>query len=101
MARGFAGLACRRGACELVAQIADITYIRLMDEFILLAVVLDAFSRRVLGWELAESLQTSLAIGALERALADRPVAAGVIHHSDRRRQTRWTVCGNSGSKSV
>lgn len=63
--------------------VADITYIRLLEEFIFLAVVLDAFSRRVLGWELGESLQTSLALGALERALAERPVAAGLIHHSD------------------
>lgn len=63
--------------------VADITYIRLREEFIFLAVVLDAFSRRVLGWELGESLQTRLALGALERALADRGVAAGLIHHSD------------------
>jgi putative transposase len=63
--------------------VADITYIRLLEEFIFLAVVLDAFSRRVLGWELGESLQTSLAILALERALADRSIPTGVIHHSD------------------
>jgi putative transposase len=65
------------------AWVADITYIRLLEEFIFLAVVLDAFSRRVLGWELGESLQTSLALGALNRALADRPLPAGIIHHSD------------------
>jgi transposase InsO family protein len=63
--------------------VADITYIRLREEFIFLAVVLDAFSRRVLGWELGESLQTSLALRALNRALAERPVLAGTIHHSD------------------
>ena len=63
--------------------VADITYIRLLEEFIFLAVVLDAFSRRVLGWELAESLQTSLAILALERALADRSIPTSIIHHSD------------------
>jgi putative transposase len=63
--------------------VADITYVRLREEFIFLAVVLDAFSRRVLGWALGESLQTSLALAALNRALADRPVAAGIIHHSD------------------
>ena len=63
--------------------VADITYIRLLEEFIFLAVILDAFSRRVLGWELGESLQTSLAIRALDRALADRRVPAGIIHHSD------------------
>lgn len=63
--------------------VADITYIRLLEEFVFLAVILDAFSRRVLGWELGESLQTTLAIRALDRALADRPVPANIIHHSD------------------
>ena len=63
--------------------VADITYIRLLEEFIFLAVILDAFSRRVLGWELGESLPTSLAIRALDRALADRRVPVGIIHHSD------------------
>jgi putative transposase len=63
--------------------VADITYVRLREEFIFLAVVLDAFSRRVLGWELGESLQTSLALAALNRALAERSVCAGIIHHSD------------------
>lgn len=63
--------------------VADITYIRLLEEFIFLAVVLDAFSRRVLGWELGESLQTSLPLAALNRALADRLVPVGIIHHSD------------------
>jgi transposase InsO family protein len=63
--------------------VADITYVRLREEFIFLAVVLDAFSRRVLGWDLGESLQTSLALAALNRALAERSVCAGIIHHSD------------------
>ena len=63
--------------------VADITYIRLREEFIFLAVVLDAFSRRVVGWELGESLQTTLALRALNRALLDRPVPVGIIHHSD------------------
>jgi len=63
--------------------VADITYVRLREEFIFLAVVLDAFSRRVLGWELGESLQTSLALAALNRALSERSVCAGIIHHSD------------------
>jgi putative transposase len=63
--------------------VADITYIRLLEEFIFLAVILDAFSRRVLGWELGESLQTSLAVRALDRAVVDRRVPAGIIHHSD------------------
>lgn len=63
--------------------VADITYIRLLEEFIFLAIVLDAFSRRVVGWELGESLQTALALQALNRAVVDRAVPAGIIHHSD------------------
>jgi putative transposase len=63
--------------------VADITYLHLQEEFIFLAVVLDAFSRRVVGWELGESLQASLALAALNRAVAERPLPAGIIHHSD------------------
>lgn len=65
--------------------IADITYIRLRSEFVFLAVVLDAYSRRVIGWELGRSLRVELAIKALEMALHDRCWQPGVlIHHSDR-----------------
>jgi putative transposase len=65
--------------------IADITYVRLSEEFIYLAVVLDAFSRRVIGWCLASHLQASLALEALEMALQGREVVAGeLVHHSDR-----------------
>jgi putative transposase len=64
---------------------ADITYIRLRNEFVYLAVVLDAYSRRVIGWELGRSLQVELAIGALQMALKGRNWKAGeLIHHSDR-----------------
>jgi putative transposase len=65
--------------------VADITYIRLEEGFAFLAVILDAFSRRVVGWALAEHLQASLAIEALGMALAARQPAPGsLIHHSDR-----------------
>ncbi len=65
--------------------VADITYVRMAEAFVYLAVVLDAWSRRVVGWALAEHLKASLALAALEMALAARPVAAGeLIHHSDR-----------------
>jgi len=63
---------------------ADITYIRLREGFAYLAVILDAWSRRVVGWALGESLEAELAIAALDRALAGRSVPAGAIHHSDR-----------------
>ena len=64
--------------------VADLTYIRLPGEFLYLATILDAHSRRVLGWRLAPYLDVRLALGALESALALRPNVRGVIHHSDR-----------------
>ncbi|MDQ6663396.1 MAG: IS3 family transposase [Acidobacteriota bacterium] len=64
--------------------IADITYIRLETEFVYLAVVLDAFSRRVIGWALDRSLEDDLAIAALEMAFRRRRPAVGLTHHSDR-----------------
>jgi putative transposase len=64
--------------------IADITYVRLSEAFIYLAVVLDAFSRRVIGWSLANHLRASLALDALEMALGARQALPGLVHHSDR-----------------
>jgi putative transposase len=65
--------------------VADITYVRLLEEFVYLAVILDAFSRRVIGWSLTAHLQASLALAALEMALAARAVIpGGLVHHSDR-----------------
>jgi putative transposase len=64
--------------------VADITYIRLRAEFVYLAVVLDAFSRRVVGWALGRTLEAGLATAALEMALADRKPQPGLVHHSDR-----------------
>ena len=64
--------------------VADITYIRLEVEFVYLAVVLDAFSRRVIGWALDRSLEDDLVIAALEMALQRRSPPPGLVHHSDR-----------------
>jgi putative transposase len=64
--------------------VADITYLRLGTEFVYLAVVLDAFSRRVLGWALDRSLRTALPLAALDRAIMTRAPTAGLVHHSDR-----------------
>jgi putative transposase len=65
--------------------VADITYIRLAEEFAYLAVVIDAFSRRVIGWALERHLRADLAIAALEMAIAERrPRPGTLIHHSDR-----------------
>ena len=64
--------------------VADITYIRLRQEFVYLAVMLDAFSRRVIGWALEPRLEDELTLAALRMALAQRRPAAGLVHHSDR-----------------
>jgi transposase InsO family protein len=64
--------------------VADITYIRLHGEFVFLAVILDAFSRKSIGWELDRTLAARLPMAALEKALAERKPPAGVVHHSDR-----------------
>jgi transposase InsO family protein len=63
---------------------ADITYIRLRDEFVYLAVILDAFSRRVIGWALDRTMEDDLTLSALRMALSRRMVAPGLVHHSDR-----------------
>ena len=65
-------------------SVADITYIRLRTEFVYLAVVLDAFSRRVIGWALGRTLAAELAVTALRMALSERQPAPGLVHHSDR-----------------
>jgi putative transposase len=64
--------------------VADITYIRLKSEFVYLAVILDGFSRKVVGWALERTLATRLTRTALERAIAARRPAPGLVHHSDR-----------------
>ena len=64
--------------------IADFTYIRLQQEFVYLAVILNAWSRRVIGWALDRGLAGRLTMTALERAIADRKPGPGLVHHSDR-----------------
>jgi putative transposase len=64
--------------------VADITYIRLRTEFVYLAVLLDGFSRKVVGWALDKTLATRLPLSALHHAIADRQPPPGVVHHSDR-----------------
>jgi transposase InsO family protein len=63
---------------------ADITYIRLETEFVYLAVIIDAFSRRVVGWALDRTLEASLVLAALRQALEERQPDPGLVHHSDR-----------------
>ena len=71
---------------------ADITYIRLATEFVYLAVVLDAFSRKVIGWALDRTLEAGLPLAALKMALRKRQVRSGLVHHSDRGMQY---ACGD------
>lgn len=63
---------------------ADITYVRLLREFIYLAVILDAFSRRVVGWALSRHIDAALTLRALTMAIGSRQVTPGLVHHSDR-----------------
>ena len=67
-----------------VVWVADLTYIRLPSNFVYLAALLDASSRKCVGWNLSKRIDTQLALGALEQALATRDVSPGLIHHSDR-----------------
>lgn len=65
--------------------VADITYVHLAEEFAYLAIILDAFSRKVIGWALETHLRAELAIAALDMAIAARrPAPGSLIHHSDR-----------------
>lgn len=87
--------------------VADITYIRLRREFVYLAVVLDAFSRKVIGWELGRTLEAKLPLAALEAAIASRQPQPGLVHHSDRGTQyasndyvKRVEACGGHLSMS-
>jgi putative transposase len=64
--------------------VADITYIRLRSEFIYLAVILDGYSRKVVGWALERTLAARLAVTALEGAIQERKPLPGLVHHSDR-----------------
>jgi putative transposase len=64
--------------------VADITYIRLETEFVYLAVMLDAYSRRVIGWALDQTLEAELVLAALRMALQERKPGPGLVHHSDR-----------------
>jgi putative transposase len=73
--------------------VADITYVRLAEAFVYLAVILDAFSRKVVGWAMEDHLRAELALGALDMALKSRMVVRhGLVHHSDRGVQY---ACGN------
>ena len=64
--------------------VADITYIRLRTEFVYLAVLLDGYSRKVVGWALDKTLATRLPLGALHQAITTRQPPPGMVHHSDR-----------------
>jgi putative transposase len=79
-----------------------ITYIRLRTEFVFLAVVIDRYSRKAIGWALNRSLTARVAVTALQQAIGQRQPPPGVVHHSDlatqiQRPQTKsgnaWSVC--------
>jgi putative transposase len=79
----YPNLACRMTPASVnQLWVADITYIRLQTEFVYLAVVIDAFSRRVIGWELGRTLEDDLTLAALRKAIESRRPPAGLVHHS-------------------
>jgi transposase InsO family protein len=78
------------------AWISDITYIRLPAAFCCLAAILDACSRRCVGWRLSRRIDASLALSALEMALATRRPDPGLVHHSDRGVQGEFTQYASS-----
>jgi len=80
--RNLAGEMSLSGIDQL--WVADITYIRLEAEFVYLAVIIDAYSRRVIGWALEHTLEDDLSLAALRMALESRRPAPGWVHHSDR-----------------
>ena len=63
---------------------ADITYVRLREQFVFLAVILDAYSRRVIGWALDRNMEDELTLTALRMAIKRRNIQPGLVHHSDR-----------------
>jgi transposase InsO family protein len=63
---------------------ADITYVRLREEFVFVAVILDAYSRRVIGWAVDRTMEDELTLSALRMALSRRVLEPGLVHHSDR-----------------
>jgi transposase InsO family protein len=73
-----------RDAAENEKWAADITYVPTRQGWLYLAVVLDLYSRRVVGWAMDAQQTTALTVTALEMALRQRPVLAGLLHHSDR-----------------
>jgi putative transposase len=75
--------------------LADITFVRLQQEFVYLAVILDAFSRKVVGWALERSLAAQRAVAALQQAIASRRPPPGLVHHSDRGIQYASSEYGN------
>src|SRR6266849_1892385 len=86
-ALGNSGESCSATAATTALNqlwVADITYIRLQREFIYLAMILDGFSRKVVGWQLDRTLAVRLPLTALEQAIAGRKPGPGVVHHSDR-----------------
>jgi putative transposase len=66
------------------AWAADLTYIRIVNGFVYLAVILDLFSRRVIGWAISRHIDAELALAALRQAIATRNPPPGCVHHSDR-----------------
>jgi len=73
---------------------ADITYLRIVNGFIYLAVIIDLFSRKIIGWQISKNIDGQLTLDALDMAIKGRQPKNGVIHHSDRGVQYLCQNCG-------
>jgi len=73
-----------RGQTPSHVWVADITYVRCYEGWLYLAIVMNLFSRKIVGWSMRDSLEAEIVSDALAMAVARRQPEAGVIHHSDR-----------------
>jgi putative transposase len=83
-----------------VLWVADITYLRTWEGWLYLCAVQDAFSRRIVGWSMADHMRSDLVVDALNMAVARRAPEAGLIHHSDQRSQFVSLAFGQAAGKA-
>jgi len=89
-----------RPAAPNVLWVADITYLRTWEGWLYLAAVQDAFSRRIVGWSMADHVRSDLVVDALDMAVARRRPEAGLIHHSDQGSQFVSLAFGQAAAKA-
>ena len=89
-----------RPAAPNILWVADITYLRTWEGWLYLCAVQDAFSRRIVGWSMADHMRSDLVVDALQMAIARRQPEAGLIHHSDQGSQFVGLAFGQAAGKA-